>query len=114
MVKFGERVKQLRLSAGMTQEQLAERIWVTKAAISNYELSERNPSPETIIKIAGVFGVTTDYLLKDEIEDTKTEDKEVINTLDISGLCEEDIRFLQSAAALLKKKNAVKKSVAEH
>ena len=46
MVKFGERVKQLRLSAGMTQEQLAERIWVTKAAISNYELSERNPSPE--------------------------------------------------------------------
>ena len=63
MVKFGERVKKLRLSAGMTQEQLAERIWVTKAAISNYELSERNPSPETIIKIAGVFGVTTDYLL---------------------------------------------------
>ncbi len=50
MVKFGERVKQLRLSAGMTQEQLAERIWVSKAAISNYELSERNPSPETIIK----------------------------------------------------------------
>ena len=100
MVKFGERVKQLRLSAGMTQEQLAERIWVTKAAISNYELSERNPSPETIIKIAGVFGVTTDYLLG--LEDKR------------SGLCEEDIRFLQSAAALLKKKNAVKKSVAEH
>ena len=48
---------------GMTQEQLAERIWVTKAAISNYELSERNPSPETIIKIAGVFGVTTDLSL---------------------------------------------------
>lgn len=106
MVKFGERVKQLRLSAGMTQEQLAERIWVTKAAISNYELSERNPSPETIIKIAGVFGVTTDYLLG--LEDKRS------CTLDISGLCEEDIRFLQSAAALLKKKNAVKKSVAEH
>lgn len=105
MVKFGERVKQLRLSAGMTQEQLAERIWVTKAAISNYELSERNPSPETIIKIAGVFGVTTDLL---GLEDKRS------RTLDISGLCEEDIRFLQSAAALLKKKNAVKKSVAEH
>ncbi len=62
MVKFGERVKQLRLDAGMTQEQLAGRIWVSKAAVSNYELSERNPSPETIIKIAKVFGVTTDYL----------------------------------------------------
>ena len=52
MVKFGERVKQLRLDAGMTQEQLAGRIWVSKAAVSYYELSERNPSPETIIKIA--------------------------------------------------------------
>lgn len=39
MVKFGERVKQLRLDAGMTQEQLAGRIWVSKAAVSNYELS---------------------------------------------------------------------------
>ena len=48
MVKFGERVKQLRLSAGMTQEQLAERIWVTKAAISNYELSEYSELRQTI------------------------------------------------------------------
>lgn len=105
MVKFGERVKQLRLSAGMTQEQLAERIWVSKAAISNYELSERNPSPETIIKIAGFFGVSTDYLLG--IEDKRN------YTIDITGLPEEDIRFLQSAVTLLKKKNTKEKSVAE-
>ena len=103
---IGSYIARKRREKNLTQEQLAERIWVTKAAISNYELSERNPSPETIIKIAGVFGVTTDYLLG--LEDKRS------RTLDISGLCEEDIRFLQSAAALLKKKNAVKKSVAEH
>lgn len=102
MVKFGERVKQLRLSAGMTQEQLAERIWVSKAAISNYELSERNPSPETIIKIAGVFGVSTDYLFG--IEDEQK------YSIDITGLPEEDIRFLQSAVNLLKKKIETRKS----
>lgn len=100
MVKFGERVKQLRLDAGMTQEQLAGRIWVSKAAVSNYELSERNPSPETIIKIAKVFGVTTDYLFGLE---------EKRQALDITGLPEEDILFLQSAADLLKKKNASRK-----
>lgn len=100
MVKFGERVKQLRLDAGMTQEQLAGRIWVSKAAVSNYELSDRNPSPETIIKIAKVFGVTTDYLFGLE---------EKRQALDITGLPEEDILFLQSAADLLKKKNASRK-----
>ena len=77
-----------------------------KSGNKQLRMSERNPSPETIIKIAGVFGVTTDYLLG--LEDKRS------RTLDISGLCEEDIRFLQSAAALLKKKNAVKKSVSEH
>lgn len=107
MVKFGERVKQLRRSAGMTQGQLAERIWVSKAAVSNYELSERNPSPEIIIKVARVFGVSTDYLLGVE---NKRE-----CTVDISGLPEEDIRFIQSAVTLLKKKNvkAKTKTVAE-
>lgn len=105
MVKFGERVKQLRQSAGMTQEQLAERIWVSKATISNYELSERNPSPEIIIKIARVFGVSTDYLLG--VEDMRK------RTIDISGLPDEDVRFVQSAITLLKKKNIKEKYVAE-
>ena len=96
----GEKIAKLRKDNNMTQEQLAGRIWVSKAAVSNYELSERNPSPETIIKIAKVFGVTTDYLFGLE---------EKRQALDITGLPEEDILFLQSAADLLKKKNASRK-----
>ena len=63
MVDFGYRVKTLRKRAGLTQKQLAERIWVSKAAISNYEMGERKPSLEIIVKLAKVFHVSTDYLL---------------------------------------------------
>lgn len=61
MQTFGERIKELRQNAGLTQQQLADRIWVSKAAISNYELYERNPSPEILVKLAKVFHVSVDY-----------------------------------------------------
>lgn len=96
MQDFGKRIKELRQKAGLTQQQLAERIWVSKAAISNYELYERNPSPEILIKLARVFHVSTEYLLGIE---------EKTQVLDVSDLTDEDIQVLESTAALLRKKN---------
>ena len=96
MVDFGQRLKELRKKAGLTQQQLAERLWVTKTTVSYYEQSVRTPSPEVLVKIAGVFHVTTDHLLG--IEGKK-------QTIDVTGLPDEDIRFLEQAAALLRKKN---------
>lgn len=100
MQDFGKRVKELRQRAGLTQQQLAERILVSKAAISNYELYERNPSPEILIKLARVFHVSTDYLLGIE---------EKIQVLDVSDLTDEDIEVLEQTAALLRKKNLEQK-----
>lgn len=99
MQTFGERIKELRQNAGLTQQQLADRIWVSKAAISNYELYERNPSPEILVKLAKVFHVSVDYLLGIE---------EKSQTLDLSGLTDEDIQMLENTAALLRKKNLEK------
>lgn len=96
MVDFGKRLKELRQSAGLTQQQLAERIWVTKASISYYELSERDPSPEILVKIAKAFHVTTDYLLG-------LENKQ--QYLDVSDLFEEDIELLHHTIEILRKKN---------
>ena len=96
MTKFGQRLKQLRKEAHMTQKQLAKYIWVTKATISNYESCERTPQPEILIKIANVFHVSTDYLLG--IENKK-------QILDVSDLSEEEIKFLELAIALLRKKS---------
>ena len=63
MVDFGNKLKALRLNAGLTQKQLAEQMKVTKSVISYYELQERYPSPESLIKLATIFSVSTDYLL---------------------------------------------------
>lgn len=96
MVDFGTTLKELRQRAGMTQKELADRLWLSKATVSYYEQSVRYPSPEMLVKISGVFHVSTDYLLGLE---------EKRQTLDVTDLPEEDIEFLKNAVELLRKKN---------
>lgn len=96
MVDFGMKLKELRRQAGLTQKQLADRLWLSKATVSYYEQSLRYPSPEILVKLAGVFHVTTDFLLG--IEDKR-------QTIDVTDLSDEDIEFLENAVELLRKKN---------
>ncbi len=84
MVDIGKRLKELRIQYNMTQQQVADRVWVSKAMISSYELSTRAPSYEVLIKLSRLFGVSTDYLLG---VDSK-------RTLDISALSEKQIRLI--------------------
>lgn len=95
MVDFGNKLKELRKQAGLTQKQLGDKIKVTKSVISYYELQERYPSPEILIKLAKTFHVTTDYLLGLENQ----------QTLDISGLSDEDVQLLQHTISVLQSKN---------
>ena len=95
MVDFGETLKKLRLQERMTQQQLADRIGVTKSVISYYELQERSPSPEVLIKLSAIFHVSTDYLLGLEKGET----------IDLSGLSENDIVIVKSLIDSLKNKN---------
>lgn len=97
MVDFGNILKELRLQAGLTQNDLAAKIGVTKSVISYYELSERSPSQEVLIKLANIFHVSTDYLLGIESKSTPT--------LDMAGLKEEDIALLRYTAEILRNKN---------
>lgn len=96
MNEFGTRLKELRKKSGLTQEQLAKRIHVSKAAISNYELFERNPAPDILIKLAMIFHVSTDYLLGVG---------EKRQSLDVTGLSDEDIQTVQTVIDLIRKKN---------
>lgn len=60
---FGERLKNLRESEGLKQTELAEKLNLTSAALSQYEKGVREPNSEMLKKIADYFDVSTDFLL---------------------------------------------------
>ena len=61
-VPVGERLRELRKSKDLTQAQVADGINCTPAAYNRYETGERQPSMETLAKLAEYFGVSIDYL----------------------------------------------------
>lgn len=93
--KFAENLKNLRTSKGLTQTQLAQRLWLNKSIISAYENETRTPSLEVLIKLSNEFNVSMEYLLGIERE----------KTIDISGLTEEQITVVSSLVDLLRKDN---------
>ena len=60
---FGTRLRQLRVSKRMTQQELAEALQLARNTIAMYERGEREPCHVTTQKIAETLGTTTDYLL---------------------------------------------------
>lgn len=60
---LGERLKSLRISMGLDQKQLAEKLNLNSSSISNWETNRRSPDLDTLCLIADFFNVTTDYLL---------------------------------------------------
>lgn len=94
-MEFGQRLKELRKNAGLSQKQLGQLVGVTKSVISFYELQDRSPSPLVLIKLSGVFHVTTDYLLGIDRRET----------IDTVGLSEKDVQMLQLLASHLREKN---------
>lgn len=63
MDKFAERLKELRIEKGITQDKLAEETGLSQAALANWENGKRSPSAGAIITLAKYFNVSTDYLL---------------------------------------------------
>jgi transcriptional regulator with XRE-family HTH domain len=60
---LGERIKKLRKEKKLTQQELGEKVNVTKVSISGYENGNRTPDTETLQKLADVLETSTDYLL---------------------------------------------------
>ncbi len=60
---LGARIAALRREAGLSQAQLALRLGISPSAMGMYEQGRREPSMETVVAMAKVFRVSTDYLL---------------------------------------------------
>jgi transcriptional regulator with XRE-family HTH domain len=66
--RFGEKLRSLRQQRKLTQVDVSQALALgTQAHISNLETNRKEPSIDLVLKIADVFGVTTDYLLRDSI-----------------------------------------------
>ena len=75
-MEFSEKLFTLRKANDLTQEQLAEKLEVSRQSISKWESGQANPELDKIVALSAIFNVTTDYLLKSsDIDDisVKTE-----------------------------------------
>ena len=63
---FGEKLKSLRGQNGITQDELAEKLYVTRTAVSKWENDRGLPTIDTLKRIADLFGVTLDELVSDD------------------------------------------------
>lgn len=62
-MSIGERILEIRLEAGLTQREMADRLSVTRQAVSRWETGETAPGIDTLRLIAEAFGVSVDHIL---------------------------------------------------
>ncbi|MGA4517374.1 helix-turn-helix domain-containing protein [Solibacillus silvestris] len=91
---IGRKLKQLRKNQRMTQEDVADRVNITRSTISNYEIGRRTPHLKDLQKLANVFGVGLDYFgisAKDEAIDLLERAREVFNSPDVDKITKEEL-----------------------
>ena len=66
---LAEKIVSLRKKAGWSQEELAEKLDVTRQSVSKWESAQSIPDINKILQMSTLFGVSTDYLLKEEQEE---------------------------------------------
>ena len=64
---FGEKLQALRRERGWSQEDLASEIPISRQAVSKWESSAAVPDTENVLRLSDIFGVSTDYLLREEL-----------------------------------------------
>ena len=91
---FGYRLKNLRQQHHLTQTQVANRPNLSKTSISGYENNVKTPSQDVLIKLAGLYRVSTDYLLG-------LDDEEMIS---VEGLTRQQRRLVEELVRMLQEK----------
>ena len=94
---IADRIQSLRKSKGMSQEELADRIGVSRQAVSKWESEQATPDLEKVVIMSEIFEVTTDYLLKG-IEPVKTDEhKTMADVIDQKVLTEKNGKRMKTA-----------------
>lgn len=80
-MNIAERIQHLRKLKGLSQEELANAIGVSRQAVSKWESAQSTPDIEKIISLSDLFEVSTDYLLKGIEPTSNTNNKELISKI---------------------------------
>lgn len=83
-MKLGDNIQKLRKDLKLSQEQLAEKIDVTRQTISNWELGEPSPNPEQLKLLSKALNVSIDELLNNDVKSVIID--KVSNTEKLAGI----------------------------
>ena len=81
-MELGGQIKRHRTRLGLSQEELADRIFVTRQSVSNWENGRTYPDLQSLLRLSDLFGLSLDELIKGDIETMKEE----INRLEIQKM----------------------------
>lgn len=106
MAEFGEQLRKAREEKGMTQQSLAEKVYVTRQTVSRWEGGERYPDLVTVKKIAQVLGVDAGFLLSDDetqhiVERNPVVEKTAVNNVTLVLLAGIVISYIISVVGVL-------------
>lgn len=86
-MEIGRQIKNYRLESGLSQDELAEKIFVTRQTISNWENDKNYPDIKSLLLLSSLFDVSLDILVKGDLEEMKEQiKKEQIKAEDIEKL----------------------------
>ena len=91
---IAEKVKKLREQKGLSQAELARLLGITRSSVNAWEMGISVPSTQYIVDLAGVFDISTDYLLGVDSS----------STVSVAGLTDSDILLVHSIIEHLKNK----------
>lgn len=100
MSDIGKNIKKLRMQKDITQEQLAERLHVTRQAVSNWENGKTQPDVETLSMLAECFEISVEELIYGKKEEPAKEKKVVIEKTIKKGLDSEAVVGIALAVVL--------------
>ncbi len=83
-MSLGNKILELRKKNGLSQEQLGEKVDVTRQTISNWELGETTPNPEQLKSLSSALNISIDELLDNNINNTLVE--KISNTEKLAGM----------------------------
>jgi transcriptional regulator with XRE-family HTH domain len=95
----GNKIKELRVQAGLTQDELAKRLSITKTAVSNYENGARMPKQDILFVLSVVFDVSVDTFFPSQKSDKKNTpdlaDDDIVLTFEGKQIPPEDLEIMR-------------------